>query len=122
MIIQPKEQHLTQAKKVVNNLEKMNLRDTGCLSNAYPFEKKYSIALATYYKLRRYDPSAKFIITYRSKEILKQYKIISEERLDMKHALYKIYGYLHNMNEETKPVNKLNKNNDKDKNNINNTK
>ena len=75
-----------------------------------------------YYKLGRYEPSDKFIIAYRNKEILKQYKIISEEWLDMKHALYKIYGYLHNINERTKPVNKLNKNNEKNKNNINNTK
>ena len=37
----------------------------------------------------------------------------------MKHALYKIYDYLHNINGRTKPANKLNKNNDKNKNNIN---
>ena len=37
--LQPKEQHLTQAKKVVENLEKMNFLDTGTLTNAYEFEK-----------------------------------------------------------------------------------
>ena len=30
----------------------------------------------------------------------------SEEKLDMKHALYKIYVYLHNIKERTKPINK----------------
>ena len=107
---------------MVNNVEKMNFRDTGWLNNAYPFEKKYIIALAMYYKLGLYDSSDKFVLTYRNKEILKHCKLISEERLDMKQALYKIYSYLHNIHERIEPLNKLNKNNDKNKNNVNNTK
>ena len=37
--LQPKDQHLSQAKKVVDNLQKMNFLDTGTLTNAYEFEK-----------------------------------------------------------------------------------
>ena len=36
--LQPKDQHQTQAKKVVDNLEKMNFLDTGTLTNPYEFD------------------------------------------------------------------------------------
>ena len=64
-----------------------------------------------YYKLGRYDPSDKFVQTYKNKRVLQIYKMTSEEKLDMKHALYKIYAYLHNIKDGTKPINrfKLNK-------------
>ena len=39
----------------------------------------------------------------------------SEEKLDMKHALYKIYGYMHNTNERIKAPNKSNKNKNNNK-------
>ena len=104
--LQPKEQHLTQAKKVVENLEKMNFLDTGTLTNAYEFEKHSIIALAMYYKLGRYDPSDKFVQTYKNKRVIQIYKMTSEEKLDMTHALYKIYAYLHNIKERSKPINK----------------
>ena len=51
----------------------MNFRDTGCLNNAYPFEKKYIVALAVYYKLGRYDLSEKFAITYRNIKAIQNY-------------------------------------------------
>ena len=87
-----------------------------------PSKKKYIIALAMYYKLGRYDPSDKLTQTYRNKEILKHYKLVSQERLNMKQTFYRICGYIHNINKRMKPV-KLNKNNkNKNKNYINNTK
>ena len=106
-----KDQHLKQANKVVDNLEKMNFLDTGTLTNAYEFEKHSIIALAIYYKPGRHDPSKKFVQTYKNKRVLQIYKMTSEEKLDMKHALYKIYAYLHNIKDGTKPINrfKLNK-------------
>ena len=33
----------------------------------------------------------------------------SEEKLDMKHALYKIYRYMHNINDRVKAPHKSNK-------------
>lgn len=72
---------------MVNNLEKMNFQDTGCLNNPFVFEQNYIIALAMYYKTGRYDPSYRFIQTYWNKEILRSYKMISEEKLDMNRAL-----------------------------------
>lgn len=47
------------------------------------------------------------------------YKMASEEKLDMKHALYKIYGYMHNINDRVKAPHKSNKN--KNNNKINHT-
>ena len=55
-----------------------------------------------YYKLGCFDPSDKFVETYRNKEILSLYKMISEEKLTMTNTLYKIYGYIHNINESKK--------------------
>lgn len=43
----------------------------------------------------------------------------SEEKLDKKHALYKIYGYMHNINDRVKAPHKSNKN--KNNNKINHT-
>ena len=59
-----------------------------------------------YYKPGRYDPSDKFVQTYKNKRVIQIYKMTSEEKLDMKHALYKIYAYLHNIKERTKSINK----------------
>ena len=84
----------------------MNFLDTGTLTNAYQFEKHSIIALVMYYKLGRYDTSDKFVQTYKNKRVLQIYKITSEEKLDMKPALYKIYAYLHNIKDGTKPINK----------------
>ena len=91
----------------------MNFLDTGtALTNAYEVEKHFIIALvAMYYKLGRYDPSDKFVQTYKNK-VLQLYKMTSEEKLDMKHVLYiyKVYAYLHNKKDRTKPINKSKQN------------
>ena len=58
----------------------MGFHDTGCLNNALNFERNYIIALSMYYKLGRFTPSDKFIEIYRNKEILRLYKMISEEK------------------------------------------
>ena len=57
LTIQPKPEHLTEAKKTATQLQKMGFIDTGCLINAYTFERNYILALAMYYTLGRYDPS-----------------------------------------------------------------
>ena len=99
--LQLKDQHLKQAKKIVDNFEKMNFLDTGTLTNAYEFEKHSIIALAMYYKLKRYDSSDKFAQTYKYKRVLQIYKMTSEEKLDMKHSLDKICASLHNIKDTT---------------------
>ena len=104
--LQPKDQYLTQAKKVVGNLKKMNFLDTGTLTNAYEFEKHSIMDLVMYYKLGRHDHSDKFVQTYKNKRALEIYKMTSEERLHMKHGLYKIYAYLHSIKDRSKPINK----------------
>ena len=104
--LQLTDQHLKQAKKIVDNFEKMNFLDTGTLTNAYEFEKPSIIAWAMYYKLGRYDPFDEFLQTYKNKRVLQIYKMTSEEKLDIKHALYKIYAYLHNIKDRAKPINK----------------
>ena len=55
-----------------------------------------------YYKLFRFDPSDKFIQTFRKKEILRIYKMISLEKITMTNALYKIYGYIHKNSKKSK--------------------
>ena len=101
LTIQPKPEHLTRAKKTVNQLHKMGFIDTGCLINAFTFERNYILALAMYYKLGRYDPSEKFILTYKNKDIIAKYKMISEEEIDMTQTLYKIHGHLYNIENRT---------------------
>ena len=105
--LQPKDQYLTQAKKVVGNFKKMNFLDTGTLTNAYEFEKHSIMDLVMYYKLGRHDPSDKFVQTYKNKRALQIYKMTSEEKLHMKHRLYKIYAYLHSIKDRSKPINKF---------------
>lgn len=39
----------------------------------------------------------------------------SEKKLDMKHALYKMYGCMHNINERVKAPHKSNKNKNNNK-------
>ena len=56
---------------MTNQLQKMGFRDTGYLNNTLNFERNLIIALSMYYKLGRFDPSDKFIETYRNKEILR---------------------------------------------------
>ena len=77
---------------MVNRLEQMGFNDTGNLTNAYSFEKIEILALAMYYKLRRYDPSDRFVQTQKNK-ILSKYKMNSEEKLDIKKTLYKMQLY-----------------------------
>ena len=84
----------------------MNFLDTGTLTNPYEFEKHSIMALVMYYKLGRYDHSDKFVQTYKNKRTLQIYKMTSEEKLDMKHPLYKIYAYLRNIKDRRKPINK----------------
>ena len=65
-----------------------------------------------YYKLGRYDPSERFIQAYKNKDILFKYKMTSEEKLNINQTLYKIYGYIHNIEIRTRNKslkNKLNK-------------
>ena len=61
--IEAQQHQQSQAIKLIDQLQKMNFRDTGCLINAYNFERNNIIALM-YYKLGRFDPYDKFIETY----------------------------------------------------------
>lgn len=73
----------------MNQLQRMWFRNTGCLNKALTFEKHHLIVLAIYYKLRRYDPSDKLVQTYRNKEVLPTYKLILEEKLNIKNTFIK---------------------------------
>ena len=70
----------------------MTFRDTGYLNNATKSERQTIIALAMYYRLGKYNPSDKFTTTYRNKEVIKLYKMATEERITKTNTLYKIYG------------------------------
>ena len=71
----------------------MRFRDTGCLNNATPIERSYTIALSMYCKLGCLDPSDKYIWICRNKDIIPLYKTISKERITATNTLYKVNGY-----------------------------
>ena len=63
-----------------------------------------------YYRLGKYDPSDKFTETYRNKEVIKLYKMATEERITKTNTLYKIYGHMHAMKQRINTAkNKINK-------------
>ena len=84
----------------------MAFRDTRYLSNAIKTERNSIIALTMYFRLGRCDPSDKFTETYKNKDVIKLYKIVTEERLTKTNTLYKIYGHIHTMKERIKLANK----------------
>ena len=84
----------------------MNFLDTGTLTNAYEFEKHSIWHWPCTTNLEDTIRQTNLYKHNKNKRVIQIYKMTSEEKIDMKHALYKIYAYLHNIKERTKPINK----------------
>ena len=79
---------------MTQRLTKLNYRDTGFLSNATP-EERNKISLSIYYQIGRYDPSNKFVVNYRKKDVLQLYREYTEEKMIITNSLIQIYAYLY---------------------------
>ena len=82
----------------------MAFRDTGYLNNATKSERQMIIVLAMFNRLGKYDPSDKFTTTYKNKEVINLYKMVTEERITKTNTLYNIYGHIHTMKQR---INKI---------------
>ena len=71
----------------------MNFVDTGAFRNA-TLEQENLTALAMYYTLGEYDPSNRFIKTYRNKGTINKYKIITEAKTTKTNTFSRIYQHL----------------------------
>ena len=87
------EQH-QRAKTFTTRLYRMNFVDTGAFRNATFEEQENLTALAMYYTLGEYDPSNRFIKTYRNKGTINKYKIITEAKTTKTNTLPRIYQHL----------------------------
>ena len=87
------------ALKMTQRLAKLNYRGTGFLSNATPEERNKIIALSMYYQIGRYDPSSKFVVNYRNKDVLQLYKKYTEKKMIKTNALIEIYNHIHDIEE-----------------------
>ena len=76
----------------------MNFVDTGSFLNATLEEKENLTALAMYYTLGDYDPSNKFIKTFRNKATINTYRIITEAKTTKTNTLSRIYKHLNAIN------------------------
>ena len=91
------EQH-QRAKTFATRLYRMNFVDTGSFLNATLEEKENLTALAMYYTLGDYDPSNKFIKTFRNKNTINTYKIITEVKTTKMNTLTRIQKHLNTIN------------------------
>ena len=87
------EQH-QRTKTFTTRLYRMNFVDTGAFRNATLEEQENLTALAMYYTLGEYDPSNRFIKTYRNKGTINKYKIITEAKTTRTNTLSRIYQHL----------------------------
>ena len=87
------EQH-QRAKTFTTRLYRMNFVDTGAFRNATFEEQENLTALAMYYTLGEYDPSNRFIKTYRNKGTINKYKIITEAKTTKTNTFSRIYQHL----------------------------
>ena len=87
------EQH-QRTKTFTTRLYRMNFVDTGAFRNATLEEQENLTALAMYYTLGEYDPSNRFIKTYRNKGTINKYKIITEAKTTKTNTLSRIYQHL----------------------------
>ena len=87
------EQH-QRTKTFTTRLYRMNFVDTGAFRNATLEEQENLTALAMYYTLGEYDPSNRFIKTYRNKGTIIKYKIITEAKTTKTNTLSRIYQHL----------------------------
>ena len=91
------EQH-QRAKTFATRLYRMNFVDIGSFVNATLKEKENLTALAMYYTLGNYDPFNKFIKTFRNKDTINTYKIITEAKTTKTNTLSRIYQHLNAIN------------------------
>ena len=68
----------------------MNFVDTGAFINATLEEQKNLTILAMYYTLGEYNPSNRLIKTYRNKDTIEKYKIITEVKTTKTNTLSRI--------------------------------
>ena len=87
------EQH-QRTKTFTTRLYRMNFVDTGAFRNATLEEQENLTALAMYYTLGEYDPSNRFIKTYRNKGTNNKYKIITEAKTTKTNTFSRIYQHL----------------------------
>ena len=87
------EQH-QRTKTFTTRLYRMNFVDTGAFRNATLEEQENLTALAMYYTLGEYDPSNRFIKTYRNKGTISKYKIITEAKTTKTNTFSRIYQHL----------------------------
>ena len=87
------EQH-QRTKTFTTRLYRMNFVDTGAFRNATLEEQENLTALAMYYTLGEYDPSNRFIKTYRNKGTINKYKIITEAKTTKTNTFSRIYQHL----------------------------
>ena len=76
----------------------MNFVAFASFVNATLKEKENLTALAMYYTLGDYDPSNKFIKTFRNKDTINTYKIITEAKTTKTNTLSRIYQHLNAIN------------------------
>ena len=87
------EQH-QRTKTFTTRLYRMNFVDTGAFRNATLEEQENLTALAMYYTLGEYDPSNRFIKTYRNKGTINKYKIITEAKTTKTNTFSRMYQHL----------------------------
>ena len=87
------EQH-QRTKTFTTRLYRMNFVDTGAFRNATLEEQENLTALAMYYTLGEFDPSNRFIKTYRNKGTINKYKIITEAKTTKTNTFSRIYQHL----------------------------
>ena len=90
------QQQQPEAYQIIR-LHKRSFIDTGCLNNATTTEKE-NIALSMLQQLGKYDPSDKYVKTYRNRNIIKLYKKYTEEKLTKTNVLLRIYQYKQDIN------------------------
>ena len=91
---------------MATQLQITNFCYTGSLHNATEEEKYTVIALSMYHRIGNYNPSNKYIINYKNKDILNIYKNISDERMTETNTLLKIFDVIHKLEIRVEQQNK----------------
>ena len=94
----PQHEQQQRTKTFATRLYRMNFVDTGSFVNAALEEKENLTALVMYYTLGDFDPSNKFIKTFRNKNTINTYKIITEAKTTKANTLSRIYQHLNAIN------------------------
>ena len=83
-----------KAKKFTTQLQQTGLCDIGRLTKATEEERNNMIAASMYDRLGPYDPSNEYIINYKNKDILENYKEITKDRPTKTNNLIKLYDII----------------------------